>query len=101
MYLIISSLSHINECFFAKITHGVLLRAGTKYTVSVFGVFDGGESMPLAGEEKTTLSDGPEPPPYEATGNAFSQAPPTYNNTTTSKTGICCYTGKATPRLWE
>ena len=73
MYLIISSLSHINECFFAKITHGVLLRAGTKYTVSVFGVFDGGESMPLAGEEKTTLSDGPEPPPYEATGNAFSQ----------------------------
>ncbi|XP_046901401.1 collagen alpha-1(XII) chain isoform X1 [Hypomesus transpacificus] len=43
------------------------LRAGTKYTVSVFGVFDGGESMPLAGEEKTTLSDGPEPPPYEAT----------------------------------
>ncbi|KAJ8392978.1 hypothetical protein AAFF_G00068820 [Aldrovandia affinis] len=42
------------------------LRAGTKYTVSVFGVFDGGESMPLAGEEKTTLSDAPEPPPIEA-----------------------------------
>uniref|UniRef100_A0A8C1FN31 Collagen, type XII, alpha 1a n=1 Tax=Cyprinus carpio carpio TaxID=630221 RepID=A0A8C1FN31_CYPCA len=33
------------------------LRAGTKYTVSVLGMFDGGESMPLAGEEKTTLSD--------------------------------------------
>ncbi|XP_071774299.1 collagen alpha-1(XII) chain-like isoform X1 [Centroberyx gerrardi] len=41
------------------------LRAGTKYTVSVFGMFDGGESMPLAGEEKTTLSDAPEPPPFE------------------------------------
>uniref|UniRef100_A0A8D0AFH4 Collagen type XII alpha 1 chain n=1 Tax=Sander lucioperca TaxID=283035 RepID=A0A8D0AFH4_SANLU len=36
------------------------LRAGTKYSVSVFGMFDGGESMPLAGEEKTTLSDEPE-----------------------------------------
>ncbi|MCI4382642.1 hypothetical protein PGIGA_G00017250 [Pangasianodon gigas] len=42
------------------------LRAGTKYTVSVFGVFDGGESMPLAGEEKTTLSDEPAPPPIDA-----------------------------------
>uniref|UniRef100_A0A671NAX1 Collagen, type XII, alpha 1a n=1 Tax=Sinocyclocheilus anshuiensis TaxID=1608454 RepID=A0A671NAX1_9TELE len=41
------------------------LRAGTKYTVSVFGMFDGGESMPLAGEEKTTLSDAPEPPTFE------------------------------------
>ncbi|XP_039992553.1 collagen alpha-1(XII) chain isoform X1 [Xiphias gladius] len=41
------------------------LRAGTKYSVNVFGMFDGGESMPLAGEEKTTLSDGPEPPPFE------------------------------------
>ncbi|KAM3870859.1 collagen alpha-1(XII) chain-like [Diretmus argenteus] len=40
------------------------LRAGTKYTVSVFGMFDGGESMPLAGEEKTTLSDAPEPPVF-------------------------------------
>uniref|UniRef100_A0A7N5ZTQ2 Collagen alpha-1(XII) chain n=1 Tax=Anabas testudineus TaxID=64144 RepID=A0A7N5ZTQ2_ANATE len=40
------------------------LRASTKYTVNVFGMFDGGESMPLAGEEKTTLSDGPEPPPF-------------------------------------
>ncbi|XP_066579143.1 collagen alpha-1(XII) chain isoform X2 [Amia ocellicauda] len=41
------------------------LRAGTKYTVSVFGMFDGGESMPLAGEEKTTLMDAPEPPPLD------------------------------------
>ncbi|XP_065123394.1 collagen alpha-1(XII) chain isoform X2 [Paramisgurnus dabryanus] len=38
------------------------LRAGTKYSVSVFGMFEGGESMPLAGEEKTTLSDAPDPP---------------------------------------
>ncbi|KAI5616691.1 collagen alpha-1(XII) chain isoform X1 [Silurus asotus] len=43
------------------------LRAGTKYTVSVFGMFDGGESMPLAGEEKTTLSDEPAPPPIDTT----------------------------------
>ncbi|XP_076834640.1 collagen alpha-1(XII) chain isoform X2 [Brachyhypopomus gauderio] len=42
------------------------LRSGTKYTVSVFGVFDGGESMPLAGEEKTTLSDEPASPPIQA-----------------------------------
>ncbi|XP_051942784.1 collagen alpha-1(XII) chain isoform X5 [Hippocampus zosterae] len=41
------------------------LRADTKYTVNVFGVFEGGESMPLAGEEKTTLTSGPEPPPVE------------------------------------
>ncbi|XP_065112633.1 collagen alpha-1(XII) chain isoform X1 [Paramisgurnus dabryanus] len=41
------------------------LRAGTKYSVAVFGMFDGGQSMPLAGEEKTTLSDAPEPPPVE------------------------------------
>lgn len=46
-------------------------RAGTKYTVSVFGMFDGGESMPLAGEEKTTLSDEPELPPYEPTGKVI------------------------------
>ncbi|KAM9778880.1 collagen alpha-1(XII) chain-like isoform 3-T3 [Syngnathus typhle] len=39
------------------------LRAGTQYSVAVFGMFDGGESLPLAGEEKTTLSDAPEPPP--------------------------------------
>ncbi|XP_030574027.1 collagen alpha-1(XII) chain isoform X2 [Archocentrus centrarchus] len=40
------------------------LRAGTKYTVSVFGMFDGGESMPLAGEEYTTYSDAPDPPDF-------------------------------------
>uniref|UniRef100_A0A4W5QLG9 Collagen, type XII, alpha 1b n=1 Tax=Hucho hucho TaxID=62062 RepID=A0A4W5QLG9_9TELE len=33
------------------------LRAGTKYSVTVFGMFDGGHSAALAGEEKTTLSD--------------------------------------------
>uniref|UniRef100_UPI003AAE1D4A collagen alpha-1(XII) chain-like n=1 Tax=Centroberyx gerrardi TaxID=166262 RepID=UPI003AAE1D4A len=43
------------------------LRAGTKYSVAVFGVFDGGQSLPLAGEEKTTLSDAPEPPPPDPT----------------------------------
>ncbi|KAL0170696.1 hypothetical protein M9458_035292, partial [Cirrhinus mrigala] len=42
--------------------------AGTKYSVSVFGMFDGGESMPLAGEEKTTLSDAPDFPLFEAPG---------------------------------
>ncbi|XP_029348934.1 collagen alpha-1(XII) chain isoform X2 [Echeneis naucrates] len=41
------------------------LRAGTNYSVNVFGMFDGGESMPLAGEEKTTLTDEPESPPIE------------------------------------
>nr|XP_020475118.1 collagen alpha-1(XII) chain-like [Monopterus albus] len=41
------------------------LRAGTKYSVAVFGMFDGGESLPLAGEEKTTLSDAPELPPLD------------------------------------
>ncbi|KAG9347396.1 hypothetical protein JZ751_004963 [Albula glossodonta] len=45
------------------------LRAGTKYSVSVFGMFDGGHSLPLAGEEKTTLSDAPEPPAIDASGN--------------------------------
>ncbi|KAI3364626.1 hypothetical protein L3Q82_011406, partial [Scortum barcoo] len=38
------------------------LRAGTKYAVAVFGMFDGGESLPLAGEEKTTLMDDPDLP---------------------------------------
>ncbi|KAM6912519.1 collagen alpha-1(XII) chain-like isoform 2-T2 [Xenentodon cancila] len=42
------------------------LRAGTKYTVNVFGMFEGGESMPLAGEENTTYSDDPEPPTFES-----------------------------------
>uniref|UniRef100_UPI0037E99097 collagen alpha-1(XII) chain n=1 Tax=Semicossyphus pulcher TaxID=241346 RepID=UPI0037E99097 len=41
------------------------LRAGTKYAVSVFGMFEGGESMPLAGEEKTTLIEDAEPPPLD------------------------------------
>uniref|UniRef100_A0AAX7UCA1 Collagen alpha-1(XII) chain n=1 Tax=Astatotilapia calliptera TaxID=8154 RepID=A0AAX7UCA1_ASTCA len=41
------------------------LRAGTKYTVSVFGMFEGGESMPLAGEEYTTYSDAPDPPNFD------------------------------------
>lgn len=31
-------------------------------------MFDGGESMPLAGEEKTTLSDAPEPPAFGTPG---------------------------------
>ncbi|XP_076874166.1 collagen alpha-1(XII) chain isoform X2 [Brachyhypopomus gauderio] len=39
------------------------LRASTKYSVAVFGMFDGGESLPLAGEEMTTLMDPPDPPP--------------------------------------
>lgn len=43
-------------------------RAGTKYSVAVFGMFDGGQSMPLAGEEKTTLSDAPESPPVDIFG---------------------------------
>uniref|UniRef100_A0AAX7V8U8 Collagen, type XII, alpha 1a n=1 Tax=Astatotilapia calliptera TaxID=8154 RepID=A0AAX7V8U8_ASTCA len=43
------------------------LRAGTKYTVSVFGMFEGGESMPLAGEEYTTYSDAPDPPNFDKT----------------------------------
>ncbi|XP_053301278.1 collagen alpha-1(XII) chain [Pleuronectes platessa] len=44
------------------------LRAETKYSVSVSGMFKGGESVPLAGEEKTTLSDAPEPPPLHDLG---------------------------------
>uniref|UniRef100_A0A3Q1GZJ3 Collagen alpha-1(XII) chain n=1 Tax=Anabas testudineus TaxID=64144 RepID=A0A3Q1GZJ3_ANATE len=42
------------------------LRAQTKYSVAVFGMFDGGESLPLAGEEMTTLMDGPDPPPLDS-----------------------------------
>uniref|UniRef100_A0A3B5B010 Collagen alpha-1(XII) chain n=1 Tax=Stegastes partitus TaxID=144197 RepID=A0A3B5B010_9TELE len=42
------------------------LRSDTKYTVSVFGMFEGGESVPLAGEENTTLNEDPEIPPYVA-----------------------------------
>ncbi|XP_061897868.1 collagen alpha-1(XII) chain-like isoform X2 [Entelurus aequoreus] len=41
------------------------LRADTKYAVNVVGMFEGGESMPLAGEEKTTLTSGPEPLPFQ------------------------------------
>ncbi|XP_063079242.1 collagen alpha-1(XII) chain isoform X3 [Engraulis encrasicolus] len=44
------------------------LRAGTKYSVAVFGMFDGGESMPLAGEEHTTLMDAPDPPEFDSDG---------------------------------
>ncbi|TRY57351.1 hypothetical protein DNTS_024942 [Danionella cerebrum] len=47
------------------------LRAGTKYSVAVFGMFDGGESMPLAGEEKTTLSDAPDSPPLKYSDNGL------------------------------
>uniref|UniRef100_A0A6Q2XZ99 Collagen alpha-1(XII) chain n=1 Tax=Esox lucius TaxID=8010 RepID=A0A6Q2XZ99_ESOLU len=36
------------------------LRAETKYSVAVFGMFDGGSSDPLAGEENTTLYERPE-----------------------------------------
>lgn len=32
-------------------------RAGTTYKVNVFGMFEGGESNPLVGQEMTTLSD--------------------------------------------
>ncbi|CAL8395349.1 unnamed protein product [Arctogadus glacialis] len=37
------------------------LRAGTEYSVAVSGVFDNGVSLPLAGEEKTTLVEDSEP----------------------------------------
>lgn len=47
----------------SEISSGVsVYRAGTKYSVNVSGLFDGGESMPLAGEEHTTLSDEPDDP---------------------------------------
>ncbi|XP_069462362.1 collagen alpha-1(XII) chain isoform X2 [Ambystoma mexicanum] len=36
------------------------LRAATSYKVNVFGVFDDGQSPPLAGQEMTTLSDAPD-----------------------------------------
>ncbi|KAK2855870.1 hypothetical protein Q5P01_004605 [Channa striata] len=42
------------------------LRSQTKYSVAVFGMFDGGESLPLAGEEMTTLMDDPELPPVDS-----------------------------------
>ncbi len=46
----------------------LIYRANTKYSVNVFGMFDGGESLPLAGQEKTTLSDDPDLPPYQPSG---------------------------------
>jgi len=48
-----------------------LYRADTKYTVNVSGMFEGGESMPLAGEENTTYSDEPDSPPMEAPSKVF------------------------------
>uniref|UniRef100_A0A8C7QTA8 Collagen alpha-1(XII) chain n=1 Tax=Oncorhynchus mykiss TaxID=8022 RepID=A0A8C7QTA8_ONCMY len=51
------------------------LRAGTKYSVAVFGMFDGGHSAALAGEEKTTLSDKiVDPPPQDKNTACKSQA---------------------------
>uniref|UniRef100_A0AAQ4QZB6 Collagen alpha-1(XII) chain n=1 Tax=Gasterosteus aculeatus aculeatus TaxID=481459 RepID=A0AAQ4QZB6_GASAC len=46
------------------------LRAGTKYSVAVSGMFDGGESRPLAGEEKTTFIETTEPPPVDPSGES-------------------------------
>ena len=43
-------------------THLCFSRAGTEYSVAVAGVFDNGVSLPLAGEEKTTLVDVTETP---------------------------------------
>lgn len=43
-------------------------RAGTKYSVAVFGMFEGGQSTPLAGEERTTLSDAPDLPFPDSSG---------------------------------
>lgn len=59
--------------FFAKVVllSGFVHRAGTKYSVAVFGMFDGGQSLPLAGEEKTTLIDPPEPPPMDPPGKTL------------------------------
>lgn len=44
------------------------LRAGTKYSVSVFGMFEGGQSTPLAGEERTTLTEAPDLPFPDSSG---------------------------------
>lgn len=57
----------------------LVYRAGTKYSVNVFGMFDGGESMPLAGEEKTTLLDAPDPPPFDAPGKMTQYSAVFYN----------------------
>lgn len=52
------------------------LRAGTKYSVAVFGMFEGGQSTALAGEERTTLSDAPDLPFPDSSGKTrtFTQA---------------------------
>ncbi|KAM4632934.1 collagen alpha-1(XII) chain isoform 2-T3 [Polymixia lowei] len=60
----------LGEMLVGPFDHTVVLeelRAGTKYAVAVFGMFEGGESLPLAGEEKTTLSNAPERPPDDPT----------------------------------
>ncbi|XP_038672798.1 collagen alpha-1(XII) chain-like isoform X2 [Scyliorhinus canicula] len=44
------------------------LRADTTYRVAVSGMFEGGESLPLLGEEQTTLSDEPMVIPTEQSG---------------------------------
>lgn len=67
--LIFSSIS--SKKISEKILCCLVYRAGTKYTVNVFGMFDGGESMPLAGEEKTTLSDEPEATLFQVSGKVI------------------------------
>lgn len=57
------------SCIFCNESCFWVYRAGTKYTVSVFGMFEGGESMPLAGEEYTTYSDAPDPPIFDTPSN--------------------------------
>lgn len=61
----LSSDRHVLSC----LTFVCSRRAATKYSVAVFGMFDGGESVPLAGEERTTLSDAPDPPLPASSGN--------------------------------
>lgn len=39
--------------------------------MNVFGMFDGGESVPLAGEEKTTLKDDPDTSYLPPTGKVI------------------------------
>lgn len=38
--------------------------------MAVFGMFDGGQSLPLAGQETTTLTDPTELPPMDPPGKA-------------------------------
>lgn len=56
--------------FCSRLLIGFVRRAGTKYAVAVFGMFDGGQSLPLAGEERTTLIDPSDPPPMDLPGKA-------------------------------